>query len=168
VKPSLVHRLRIGFVITFALLAAITFLAVGHLFQLRQNYEDDTTRSFKVELASEHMRQAFLVEQATVASSAVDRQRASEKFKIDVSNFGQAADDTRGLIEDDPRADQLLDASVAAEKEWRQGAAQPILAGRPLPQSQQSSLAQSVQSDVDRLINSQDTKQSELRDKTAS
>ena len=167
-KPSLVHRLRIGFVITFALLAAITFLAVGHLFQLRQNYEDDTTRSFKVELASEHMRQAFLVEQATVASSAVDRQRASEKFKIDVSNFGQAADDTRGLIEDDPRADQLLDASVAAEKEWRQGAAQPILAGRPLPQSQQSSLAQSVQSDVDRLINSQDTKQSELRDKTAS
>ena len=167
-KPSLVHRLRIGFVITFALLAAITFLAVGHLFQLRQNYEDDTTRSFKVELASEHMRQAFLVEQATVASSAVDRQRASEKFKIDVSNFGQAADDTRGLIEDDPRADQLLDASVAAEKEWRQGAAQPILAGRPLPQSQQNSLAQSVQTDVDRLINSQDTKQSELRDKTAS
>jgi two-component system sensor histidine kinase ResE len=168
VKPSLVHRLRIGFVVTFALLAAITFLAVGHLFQLRQNYEDDTTRSFKVELASEHMRQAFLVEQATVASSAVDRQAAREKFKIDVSNFAQAAGDTRGLIEDDPRADQLVDASVAAEREWRQGAAEPILAGRPLPQSQQNSLAQSVQTDVDRLINSQDTKQSELRDKTAS
>jgi signal transduction histidine kinase len=167
VKPSLVHRLRIGFVITFALLAAITFLAVNHLFQLRQDYEDDNTLSFNVELAGEHLRQAFLVEQSRVASAPLNRTAAAKDFKGDVSNFTLAATGVRDLIKDDPRAQELLDRSVAAEKEWRQGAAKPLLAGRPLTQAQQNQLAQTVQTDINRLINSQDTKQAELRDKTA-
>ena len=141
-------------------------LAVGHLFQLRQDYEDDNTRSFKVELAGEHMRQAFLVEQSTVASAGVNREQARKKFATDVSNFGRAVDETRNLIKNDPTADRYLASSVSAERAWRQGAATPLLAGRT--STQERALAAPVQDNIDQLITSQDTKQSELRDKTAS
>ena len=44
-NPSLTARLRIGFVVLFALLLAVSLLGVGRLFQIRVDYEDDTTRS---------------------------------------------------------------------------------------------------------------------------
>ena len=71
-NPSLANRLRIGFAITFALLAGVTVIGVGRLFQLRQDFEDKTTRSFQLEIAGEHLRQAFLVEQASLRGAATD------------------------------------------------------------------------------------------------
>jgi signal transduction histidine kinase len=167
VKPSLVHRLRIGFAITFALLAAITFLAVNHLFQLRQDYEDDTTRSFQLELAGEHLRQAFLFEQSALRSVGTNRAEARQRFKTAASTSDLAQQDARGLIEDDARAERLLAASVAAEKRWRQAVAAPALAGRPPPPGKQQARATPVNANVDRLISSQSSKRAELRDKVS-
>jgi hypothetical protein len=63
-NPSLTARLRIGFVVLFAMLLIVSLFGVGRLFQIRVNYEDDTSRYFQLELESEHLRSAFIVEQA--------------------------------------------------------------------------------------------------------
>ena len=63
-NPSLTARLRIGFVVLFAMLLVVSLFGVGRLFQIRVNYEDDTSRYFQLELESEHLRSAFILEQA--------------------------------------------------------------------------------------------------------
>ena len=165
-KPSLVHRLRIGFAVTFALLAAITVIAVGHLFQLRQDYEDDNTRSFQIELAGEHLRQAFLFEQSALRSVGVNKAEAQQRFQAAASTSDLAGQDARGLIEES-RAEQLLNNAAAAERQWRTAVARPALAGRPPPAKQQQQLASGVNDDIDQLINSQATERAQLRDKVA-
>jgi len=52
-NPSLTARLRIGFLVLFALLLVVSLLGVGRLFQIRVNYENDITRHFQLELQSE-------------------------------------------------------------------------------------------------------------------
>ena len=79
-NPSLANRLRIGFAITFALLAGVTVIGVGRLFQLRQDYEDKTTRSFQLEIAGEHLRQAFLLEQASLRGAPRMPSGAEDRF----------------------------------------------------------------------------------------
>ena len=69
-NPSLTSRLRIGFLVLFALLMLVSLLGVGRLFQVRVNYEDDITRSFQLELESERLRSAFILEQAAARPSA--------------------------------------------------------------------------------------------------
>src|SRR5262249_29132807 len=44
-NPSLTARLRIGFVLLFALLLLVSLLGVGRLFQIRVDYENDTSRN---------------------------------------------------------------------------------------------------------------------------
>ena len=63
-NPSLTARLRIGFLVLFALLLVVSLLGVGRLFQIRVNYENDITRYFQLELQSERLRSAFILEQA--------------------------------------------------------------------------------------------------------
>jgi signal transduction histidine kinase len=167
VKPSLVHRLRIGFAVTFAVLAGVTLIGVGHLFQLRQGYEDDNTRSFQVELAGEHLRQAFLFEQSSLRSVGVNQAEAHKRFEAAASTADLAATDARSLIKDDPRAEQSLSSAVAAEKQWRTSVAAPALAGKPPPAADQQSSASAVNDDIDKLINSQSSKRDALRSKVS-
>jgi signal transduction histidine kinase len=167
VNPSLANRLRIGFAITFALLAGVTVLGVGRLFQLRQNYEDSITRSFQLEIAGEHMRQAFLVEQAALRGSATDRAGARARFRAASATSDNAAADARGLTGDDAHAQQLLAQSVAAEKQWRSGVADPALAGRPPPPARQQALASAVNQPTNALIASQSAERTNLRDKVS-
>ena len=75
-NPSLTARLRIGFVILFALLLAVSLLGVGRLFQIRVDFEDETTRYFQLELETEQLRSGFILEQAAVRPP---RPRASAK-----------------------------------------------------------------------------------------
>src|SRR3977135_1426257 len=65
VNPSLTARLRIGFLVLFALLLVVSLLGVGRLFQIRVDYENNITRYFQLELESERLRSAFILEQAS-------------------------------------------------------------------------------------------------------
>jgi signal transduction histidine kinase len=51
-SPSLANRLRIGFAIGFALLAALAVIGVGRFIQKRQDFEDAIARSYQVEIAA--------------------------------------------------------------------------------------------------------------------
>ncbi len=52
-SPSLANRLRIGFAIAFALLAAMAVIGVGRFIQQRQDFEDSIARSYQVEMAAQ-------------------------------------------------------------------------------------------------------------------
>lgn len=166
-NPSLANRLRIGFAITFALLAGVTVIGVGRLFQLRQDYEDEITRSFQLELAGEHLRQAFLIEQSALRGAATDRAEARQRYEAAAATSDAAADDARGLAEDDPQAQRMLAEEVAAERQWRGLVARPALRGRAPPAERQQVLAGAVVSAGDGLIASQAGERAELRDKVS-
>ena len=166
-NPSLANRLRIGFAITFALLAGVTVIGVGRLFQLRQDYEDEITRSFQLELAGEHLRQAFLVEQSALRGASLNPGEAVERYQAASATFDAAAADARGFAEGDERAQELLEEQVAAEKTWRQEVANPALRGRPPPAERQQALAGEVVSAGDELILSQTQERTELLDKVS-
>jgi PAS domain S-box-containing protein len=167
VNPSLANRLRIGFAITFALLAGVTVIGVGRLFQLRQDYEDEITRSFQLEIAGEHLRQAFLVEQSALRGVTNDPAEARQRYAAAATTADSAAEDARVLAEDDPQAQRILTEGVAAEKTWRRQVARPALRGRAPPADRQQALAGAVVQAGDRLIASQAGERAELRDKVS-
>src|SRR5262245_66630220 len=96
-NPSLTARLRIGFVLLFALLLLVSLLGVGRLFQIRVNYENDTSRYFQIELQSERMRSAFILEQAAVRAPAPSR----VEFNSATKSFAEAANRAADLTEND-------------------------------------------------------------------
>jgi two-component system phosphate regulon sensor histidine kinase PhoR len=165
VNPSLANRLRIGFAITFALLAGVTVIGVGRLFQLRQDYEDSTTRSFQLEVAGEHLRQAFLVEQSALRGATDPAAR--QRYEAAAAAANGAASDAANLTDGDARARRLLAQEVAAEKRWRRNVAAPALAGRPPPAPRQRALARRVVTASDGLIHNQTPERAELQDKVS-
>jgi signal transduction histidine kinase len=52
-SPSLANRLRIGFAIAFALLAAMAVIGVGRFIQQRQDFEDAIASSYQVEMGAQ-------------------------------------------------------------------------------------------------------------------
>jgi hypothetical protein len=160
VNPSLANRLRIGFAITFALLAGVTVIGVGRLFQLRQNFEDDTTRSFQVEISGEHLRQAFLIEQTALR----DGSRARASFRRAARTSDRAAVDARRLASGDPGAERLVRRRLAAERRWRALVAQPLLAGRSPPPMRQALVARRVIEAGDALISREILRREQLRE----
>ena len=61
----------------FALLLVVSLLGRGRLFQIRVDYENDITRYFQLELESERLRSAFILEQAA-ARPATAHQKPSQ------------------------------------------------------------------------------------------
>lgn len=163
-NPSLANRLRIGFAITFALLAGMTVIGVGRLFQLRQDFEDSTSRSFQREVAGEHLRQAFLIEQAALRGAAVSRRLAAERFDQGVRTSRRAAADARRIAGSDDEALALLRVRLRRERIWERRIAEPFLAGRAPPLAAQTRLAQRVIGAGDRLIAREGRHRAELRD----
>ena len=162
-NPSLANRLRIGFAITFALLAGVTVIGVGRLFQLRADYEDEIRRSYEVELTGENLRQAFLVEQSAVQNVAIAPSQARENYQAATETADSAVAEARDLTEDDPEARELLADVIAAERTWRQSVGGPALQGRAPPPDRQNLLADNVNSAQAALIGSQADERSELR-----
>jgi signal transduction histidine kinase len=163
VNPSLANRLRIGFAITFALLAGVTVIGVGRLFQLRQNFEDDTTRSYQVELAGEHMRQAFLVEQTSLRGAGVVPRLTRSRYRAATRNANTATAEALAQAGSDQRARRQVRRRGAAERRWRSHIAEPLLRGRAPPATAQRKLAQNVIDTGDRLIASEAAHRRELR-----
>ena len=123
------------------LLGGVTVLGVGRLFQLRQDFEDATSRAFQVQLATERLRSAFVLEQASLVrlSKSPDRTRAA--YKRAVATARQAAAATRTLLQDDAAGQELLQRRTAAEAAWRRRVATPVLKGRAPEPNRQRTLA---------------------------
>ncbi len=85
-SPSLANRLRIGFAIAFALLAAMAVIGVGRFIQQRQDFEDAIARSYQVEMAAQ-VRLARGVRpvaaRTTIAAQHVRRQQLNDNISGD-------------------------------------------------------------------------------------
>src|SRR5687767_4952363 len=101
VNPSLTARLRIGFVILFALLLAVSLVGVGRLFQIRVDFEDDTARYFQLGLESERMRSGFVLEQAAVRPPAPGTLPSADEFNRAAESFADAAARAEDLTGED-------------------------------------------------------------------
>ena len=91
-NPSLTARLRIGFLVLFALLLLVSLLGVGRLFQIRVDYENDITRFFQLELESERLRSAFILEQAAARPATAHQQPSQVELNQAAASFSDAAD----------------------------------------------------------------------------
>lgn len=165
-NPSLANRLRIGFAITFALLAGVTVIGVGRLFQLRHDYEDANNTAWQLQVDGERMSQGFLGEQSAILFQApTDRRGARGRYRTNAASSDAAATDARRLTDSGSHSRRLLDRAVSAERIWRAQVARPALAGHVVPAARQRALATPVGDASDALISSQVQERSHLRDK---
>ncbi len=126
-NPSLTARLRIGFLVLFALLLIVSLLGVGRLFQIRVNYENDITRYFQLELESERLRSAFILEQAAARPATAHQHPSQVELNQAAASFTDAAARARDLTEDDTVLVTKLDQLIASEAAWRKSVAEPLI-----------------------------------------
>src|SRR5512144_285211 len=150
-NPSLTARLRIGFVVLFALLLIVSLFGVGRLFQIRVNYEDDTSRFFQLELESEHLRSAFIVEQSAARPPAPGVKPDRAQFNQAAASFREASRRAADLTDDDTVLKAKLDQLIANEAAWRQAIAKPLLAGRLPPPPLERRLTKAVTTSSEEL-----------------
>src|SRR5882724_9669018 len=132
-NPSLTARLRIGFLVLFALLMVVSLLGVGRLFQIRVNYENDTTRNFQLELETEHLRSAFILEQAAARPATAHQKPSQAELNQAAASFSDAAGRARDLADDDTVLTAKLGKLVASEASWRKAVAEPLVQERVPP-----------------------------------
>src|SRR5581483_3291019 len=118
-NPSLTARLRIGFLVLFALLLVVSLLGVGRLFQIRVNYENDLTRYFQLELQTERIRSAFILEQAATRPATPHQKPSQTELSQAAANFTDAVGRARQLTGADPVLNARLDQVAASEAIWR-------------------------------------------------
>jgi signal transduction histidine kinase len=148
-NPSLTARLRIGFMVLFALLLAVSLLGVGRLFQIRVDYENDTARLFQLELQNERMRSAFIVEEAALGSGNSPPNR--NQLDAGSRGFRNAASEAADLTTEDTGLAGQLQRSVAGEAAWRRAVAQPTLERRRPPRRTEERLTEAVTASGQRL-----------------
>jgi signal transduction histidine kinase len=164
VNPSLTSRLRIGFLVLFALLLLVSLLGVGRLFQVRVNYEDDITRYFQIELESERLRSAFILEQAAARPATAGQQPSQAELNRAAANFADAVGRAQDLTDDDAELSASLSQLVANENAWRQSVAQPLVQGNlPKPGVEQR-LTRQVTSSGAALANTATSEREASRD----
>src|SRR5690349_13756886 len=115
VNPSLTARLRIGFGVLFALLLAVSLLGVGRLFQIRVNYEDDITKFFQLELESEQLRSAFILEQAAARPPTSHQKPSQAELDRAAGGFNDTLSRARGDAGSDAALNLRLDQLSASE-----------------------------------------------------
>jgi signal transduction histidine kinase len=170
VNPSLTARLRIGFGVLFALLLAVSLIGVGRLFQIRVNYEDEITRYFQLELESERLRAAFILEQAS-ARPAIPQQKPS-RAELDraATSFADAVSRARGIADSEAAVNLRLDQLASAESAWRRSVGEPLVRGNLPPPAVERRRTSAVTTAGDALSNStrngRDAAQDEARDDT--
>ena len=150
-NPSLTARLRIGFVILFALLLAVSLLGVGRLFQIRVDFEDETTRYFQLELETEQLRSGFILEQAAVRPPVAGQPPSAAELQQAAKSFAEAADRAADLTGSDTVLTGRLERLVASEQAWRQAVGIPLVQGRGPPPAVQRRLTNEVTTSGDAL-----------------
>jgi signal transduction histidine kinase len=160
----LTSRLRIGFIVLFALLLLVSLVGVGRLFQVRVNYEDDITRSFQIELESERLRSAFILEQAAVRPAAGQQLPSQAELNRAAANFGGAVDRAQDLTGDDADLNSDLSRLVASETAWRQSVAQPLIHGKIPKPAVERRLTRAVTNSGDALATATRSARDDSRD----
>jgi signal transduction histidine kinase len=150
-NPSVTARLRIGFLILFTLLLAVSLLGIGRLFQIRVDFEDQTNRYFQLELESERMRSSFILEQAAIRPPAPDALPDAREFERAVDEFQQAAARAAELTGGTPPLEPRLKRLVADEVVWREAVAAPRLRGRSPPRREARGLTTDVTNSAEGL-----------------
>lgn len=150
-NPSLTARLRIGFLMLFTLLLAVSLLGIGRLFQIRVDFEDQTNRNFQLELESERLRSSFILEQAAIRPPAPDAQPDASEFERAVDEFRQAADRAAELTGGAPPLESRLKRLVVDEVAWREAVAAPRLRGRSPPPGAERRLTSDVTNSAEAL-----------------
>ncbi len=150
-NPSLTARLRIGFVILFALLLIVSLLGVGRLFQIRVDFEDETTRYFQLELETEQARSGFVLEQAASRPPAPGVSPDPAALEQAAQSFVDATDRAAEQTGDDRVLTARLERLVASETAWRQAVALPLVRGETPPAQAQQRLTDDVTGNVDAL-----------------
>ena len=150
-NPSLTARLRIGFVILFALLLMVSLLGVGRLFQIRVDFEDETTRYFQLELETEQARSAFVLEQAASRPPAPGVPPSPAALEEAAQSFVDATDRAADLTGDDSVLTGRLESLVANEAAWRQQVGLPLVRGETPPTRAQERLTDAVTGSADAL-----------------
>lgn len=150
-NPSLTARLRIGFVILFALLLLVSLLGIGRLFQIRVDFEDETTRYFQLELETEQARSGFVLEQAASRPPApgVDPDPAALEQASQI--FVDATERAAGQTGEDAALSIRLERLIAAEAAWRQSVGLPLVRGQSPPAIVQRRRTEAVTSSADEL-----------------
>src|SRR5215210_972506 len=133
VNPSLTARLRIGFLVLFALLLIVSLLGVGRLFQIRVNYEDDITKYFQLELESERLRSAFILEQAAVRPPTSHQNPSQGELDRAAASFSDAVGRARDITGPDGGLNVRLDQLVGSEEAWRRSVGEPLVRGHVPP-----------------------------------
>lgn len=162
---SLSNRLRIGFGVLILLITAVSVLGVGRLFQIREDFEDDSAHYSNLTLQNERLRSTFVLEQAALGSPAFRPQRRAA-FDRAAAAADSAMGEARESAADEPEVSASVDARIAAEASWRGQVAKPILAGGSPPPAVDRTLTTAVAdagNDVDTAI---DAARNEARDKT--
>jgi len=156
----LTSRLRIGFLVLFALLLLVSLLGVGRLFQVRVNYEDDITRSFQLELESERLQSAFILEQAAARPATGQSLPNQAELNRAAANFAEAVARARDLTGGDDELSADLSQLAANEAAWRQKVAQPLVNGKLPPPGVEGTRTKAVTTSGEKLANAS----SDLRD----
>jgi signal transduction histidine kinase len=160
---SLTNRLRIGFAVLVALLALVSILGVGRLFQARQNFEDDTARYFNMQVQVERIRSAFVLQQSALAEAGPEaRRRAALQRAAQAGSEAEA--EARTLAGGNAQLETELAFRADAEDAWRAGVADRVLAGKaPAPGSEQR-LAMGVAQAGDQLTAGVEQARADSRD----
>jgi signal transduction histidine kinase len=170
INPSLTARLRIGFVLLFALLLAVSLLGVGRLFQIRVDYEDEVTQFYELELQGERLRSAFILEQATIRSPGPDQSPNPADLNAAAESFESAAARADELAGADAVLSDDVDALISAEAKWRGAVARPTVLGKDPPAQAARQLTNRVTAAGEKLSNdtrdARDTARGEARDDT--
>ncbi|HEX5762386.1 MAG TPA: HAMP domain-containing sensor histidine kinase [Solirubrobacterales bacterium] len=83
-SPSLANRLTIGFAIAFAVLTGLAMIGVARFLQQRQDFEDSTARSYRIEIqARERLARGQQPAMARRRVVAEQRHRAALRQEID-------------------------------------------------------------------------------------
>ena len=150
-NPSLTARLRIGFLILFTLLLAVSLLGVGRLFQIRVEFEDETSRYFQLELEAERLTSSFILEQAAIRPPAPGQLPDARDFERATQDFDQAADRALELTAGNPVLPSRVERLIADEAAWREDVAAPRLRGRDPPPRLERRLTTEVTTSAEQL-----------------
>lgn len=163
-NPSLTARLRIGFAVLFALLLAVSLLGVGRLFQIRVDYEDETTRFFQLELEAERMRTGFALEQAAVRTPTPRPRISAPQLAAAAATARGGADGALELSGADTGVAGPIETWIAAEARWRKLVARPLIRGREPNPERRAVLGEAVTAATDAVAAEARTQRDQSRE----
>src|SRR5262249_42530824 len=164
-NPSLTARLRIGFLVLFALLLVVSLLGVGRLFQIRVDYENDITRYFQLELQGERLRSAFILEQAAARPATAHQKPSQAELNQASASFTDAAEHAHSLTGSDTLLTAKLQQVIANEAAWRKAVAEPLVRGNVPPPGVEQHLTSAVTNSGDSLSSATRDARNASRDK---